>query len=627
MVASIACCVRRRRCKCRSLQTCVEGWRRREVTEAHDTKGQEPIIRVENCSVVFGRRAKQALEMRRAGKSKAEVERATGSTIGAYDASFDVYKGEIFVIIGLSGSGKSTILRAINGLNDLTEGKVYLEDDLVSEMPIKQLRAVRRRKIGMVFQHFGLLPHRTVLDNIAFGLEIEGVPVADRKKKAEETLPEVGLEGQGNKLIAELSGGMKQRVGLARALATEQEILLMDEPFSALDALIRREMQNLFLSIQGEAKRTVVFVTHDLDEALTLGHRVAIMKDGEIVQLGTPEYILREPANQYVERFVEGVDYAKVRLAESVMVKAKEVAYTNEGPTVVLRRMRQGGLSHIFVLDSERRLVGLCEAEEVARLAERDKRELRDAVDEAPKIGRRTPLREVLPLFVGDGDVPVAVVGGGERLEGLIVRGAHIAGLTTSVEPHDEEAGFFAVGTGPKHTAGRVDRERGRLDHRQLRMVLRSARLRDRSRRWLARVYPPRVPRAAHGRHPGRDRLSSGELEGGAVHGVGPGIRNQPGPVGGGDADPGAGPRGDVRRAGDRHPNRHYRGQIGDRRDDHSSHPRRRPDDAGLRVPGSHRCASGDRGRSGSDRDGRLRHASGREADYARYPAGTQGHR
>src|SRR5215210_7925019 len=233
-----------------------------------------------------------------------------------------------------------------------------------------------------------------------------------------------------------LKGSSIRRISCS--VATEQEILLMDEPFSALDALIRRDMQNLFLSIQGEAKRTVVFVTHDLDEALTLGHRVAIMKVGEIVQLGTPEYILTEPANEYVERFVEGVDYAKVRLAESVMVEAKEVAYINEGPTVVLRRMRQAGLSHIFVLDSERRLVGLCEAEEVARLAERDKRELRDAVDEAPKVGRRTPLREVLPLFVGDGDAPVAVVGGGERLEGLIVRGALIAGLTTSVEPHDE---------------------------------------------------------------------------------------------------------------------------------------------------------------------------------------------
>ncbi len=398
------------------------------------------------------------MEMRRAGKTKAEVEKETGSTIGAYDASFDVARGEIFVIIGLSGSGKSTILRGINGLNELTEGKVYLDGDLISEMPSKQLRQVRRKKIGMVFQHFGLLPNRTVLDNIAFGLEIQGVPAQERRKKAEETLPAVGLEGQGKKLIAELSGGMKQRVGLARALATEQEILLMDEPFSALDPLIRRDMQNLFLDIQGEAKRTVVFVTHDLDEALTLGHRVAIMKDGEIVQLGTPENILREPANEYVERFVEDVDYAKVRTAESVMVRPKEVAYNNEGPTVVLRRMRQAGLSHIFVVDSERRLVGLAEAEEVARLAERDERELRGAVEDGtPTVQRRTSLREVLPLFVDEADVPVAVVDDGNHLEGVVVRGALIAGLTTSAEsPAEEDAGGGELNGGGVRDAEKV---------------------------------------------------------------------------------------------------------------------------------------------------------------------------
>jgi glycine betaine/proline transport system ATP-binding protein len=227
--------------------------------------------------------------------------------------------------------------------------------------------------------------------------------------------------------------------------------------------LIRRDMQNLFLDIQGEVKRTVVFVTHDLDEALTLGHRVAIMKDGEIVQLGIPENILREPANEYVERFVEDVDYAKVRQAESVMVEAKEVAYINEGPTVVLRRMRQAGLSHMFVLDSERRLVGLCEAEEVARLAERDERELRAAVDdEAPKVGRRTPLREVLPLFVEDGDAPVAVVSEGERLEGVIIRGALIAGLTTSVEPHDEEGESFSGVAVRETSEARSDRGGGK---------------------------------------------------------------------------------------------------------------------------------------------------------------------
>src|SRR5215216_361540 len=419
-----------------------------ELTES-DSTGREAMIRAEKLSKVFGRRGKQALEMRRSGKSKAEVERETGSTIGVFDADFDVYRGEIFVVIGLSGSGKSTLLRLINRLIEPTEGEVYLDDYLVSKMPMKQVRDVRRKKMGMVFQHFGLLPNRTVLDNITFGLEVQGVGSEERKKRGHEALEMVGLEGQGDKQIVELSGGMKQRVGLARALATGQEILLMDEPFSALDPLIRRDMQNLFLSIQGEVKRTVVFVTHDLDEALTLGHRVAIMKDGEIVQFGTPEQILSEPANEYVERFVEDVDYTKVRQAQSVMVEAKEVAYINEGPTVVLRRMRQAGLSHMCVLDSERRMVGLCEAEEVARLAERDERELRAAVDnEAPKVQRRTPLREVLPLFIEDSDAPVAVVGEGQRLEGVIVRGALIAGLTTSVEPHDEGDGDFSgVGT------------------------------------------------------------------------------------------------------------------------------------------------------------------------------------
>jgi glycine betaine/proline transport system ATP-binding protein len=372
--------------------------------------------------------------MRRSGRSKAEVERDTGATIGVFDASLDVRRGEIFVIIGLSGSGKSTLLRLINRLIEPTEGQIYLDGDHVSEMPIKQLRELRRRKMGMVFQHFGLLPNRSVLGNAAFGLEIQGAPFSERRRAGEEALEMVGLHGQGNKMPAELSGGMQQRVGLARALATKQEILLMDEPFSALDPLIRRDMQNLFLDIQGEVQRTVVFVTHDLDEALRLGHRVAIMKDGEIVQLGTPENILREPANEYVERFVEDVDYTKVRTAESVMVEVKEVAYTNEGPTVVLRRMRRAGLSHIFVVDEERRLQGLADAEEVSRLAERNEQELRAAVDTTtPSVERGTWLREILPLFI-ERDVPVAVVREDRRLEGVIVRGSLIAGLTTITE-------------------------------------------------------------------------------------------------------------------------------------------------------------------------------------------------
>ena len=372
--------------------------------------------------------------MRRSGKTKAEVETATGSTIGVFDADFEVYQGEIFVVIGLSGSGKSTLLRLLNRLIEPTEGDVYLDGDHISKMPMKQIRQVRRKKMGMVFQHFGLLPNRTVLQNIVFGLEVQGVSEEERDQKGEETLEMVGLEGQRDKRITELSGGMQQRVGLARALATEQEILLMDEPFSALDPLIRRDMQNLFLDIQGEIKRTVVFITHDLDEALRLGHRVAIMKDGEIVQIGTPEDILTQPADEYVERFIEDVDYAKVRHAETIMIEPKEVAYDSDGPRVVLRKMQQAGLSTIFVVDDERRLVGIAEVEDVSRLAEREESGLGGAVNrEVLKVQGDTPLRQVLPLFV-DGKGPVAVVGGNERLRGVIVRGSLLAGLSTSAE-------------------------------------------------------------------------------------------------------------------------------------------------------------------------------------------------
>ncbi len=389
---------------------------------------------MENLSKVFGRRGRQALEMRRSGKTKAEVETATGSTIGVFDADFEVYQGEIFVVIGLSGSGKSTLLRLLNRLIEPTEGDVYLDGDHISKMPMKQIRQVRRKKMGMVFQHFGLLPNRTVLQNIVFGLEVQGVSEEERDQKGEETLEMVGLEGQRDKRITELSGGMQQRVGLARALATEQEILLMDEPFSALDPLIRRDMQNLFLDIQGEIKRTVVFITHDLDEALRLGHRVAIMKDGEIVQIGTPEDILTQPADEYVERFIEDVDYAKVRHAETIMIEPKEVAYDSDGPRVVLRKMQQAGLSTIFVVDDERRLVGIAEVEDVSRLAEREESGLGGAVNrEVLKVQGDTPLRQVLPLFV-DGKGPVAVVGGNERLRGVIVRGSLLAGLSTSAE-------------------------------------------------------------------------------------------------------------------------------------------------------------------------------------------------
>src|ERR671932_576353 len=428
----------------------------------------KPKICLEHLIKIYGEKPHAALKLFREGRSKDNILQATGQVLGIADVSVTVNKGELFVVMGLSGSGKSTLVRCINRLINPTSGHIYIDDEDVVHVDEKRMREIRLTKVSMVFQGFGLFPHKTVAENVEYGLKVRGIDTRQRRQKALSTLEAVGLAQWADYLPDSLSGGMQQRVGLARALATEAEILLMDEPFSALDPLIRRDMQNLFLDIQGEVKRTVVFVTHDLDEALRLGHRVAIMKDGEIVQLGTPEQILREPANEYVERFVEDVDYAKVRIAESVMVAADEVAYPNEGPMVVLRRMKQAGVDFIPVVDDERRLVGLAEVEEVDRLAERNERELKAAVDTTtPRIGRHTWLREILPLFV-ERDVPVAVVGGeDERLEGIVVHGSLIAGLTTSVELSNGAADTTFDGARPEGAtlrgseAGRVTDEEG----------------------------------------------------------------------------------------------------------------------------------------------------------------------
>lgn len=399
----------------------------------------EPIIRVSNVSKVFGRQKEQALELRKLGQSKHEVEQETKTTVAIFDANFEVKKGEIFVLIGLSGSGKSTLLRCLNGLIEPTEGMVFLENDDIAHMANRQLQQVRRNKIGMVFQNVGLLPNRTVIDNVTFGLELQGVPAGVREKKGKDALELVGLNGQAYKRIYELSGGMQQRVGLARALASNQEILLMDEPFSALDPLIRREMQKLFLDIQGEIQKTVIFVTHDLDEALTLGHRAAVMKDGEIVQLGTAEEILSRPATDYVKQLVQDVDYSKIRLTKSAMTPVEVFAYENESPQVVLRRMKTNKLSNIFVLDRRHHLLGILNIHEVAELVEFHKQSLIGKVENhMHRVHLDVPLRETLPLFINN-DLPVAVVDYQNRLEGMITQSTLIASLTEQIKGDEEQ--------------------------------------------------------------------------------------------------------------------------------------------------------------------------------------------
>ncbi|HET8794882.1 MAG TPA: betaine/proline/choline family ABC transporter ATP-binding protein [Arthrobacter sp.] len=274
-------------------------------------------LRAENIYKVFGRRSAEVVKKLQAGQSREEL--SSLGTAAVIDASFDVRKGEIFVVMGLSGSGKSTLIRMLNGLLPASSGHVRIGDTDLAEVSDKDLRLLRQQNVSMVFQHFALMPHRTVLDNAAYALEVQGMPKTEREDRAAKVLEKVGLGGWGEKYPSQLSGGMKQRVGLARALAAETDILLMDEAFSALDPLIRREMQDQLLSLQQELGKTIIFITHDLNEAMLLGDRIAMMHDGRIVQIGTPDEILTKPASDYVEQFVQDVDRSRVLTAEAVM--------------------------------------------------------------------------------------------------------------------------------------------------------------------------------------------------------------------------------------------------------------------------------------------------------------------
>lgn len=295
-------------------------------------------IEIKNLSILFGPEKMRAKRMLVAGKSKQNILKETGCTVAVRNANLKIEEGELFVIMGLSGSGKSTLLRCINRLNEPSLGEVFINGKNITTSSDKELLDIRRKEMAMVFQHFGLLPHRTVLSNIAFGLELQGVPKKERDQKAVESVALVGLKGYENQKVSELSGGMQQRVGLARAIANDPEVLLMDEAFSALDPLIRVQMQDELLKLQEKMQKTIIFITHDLDEAIKLGDRIAIMKDGEVVQVGTPEEILTDPANHYVSRFTENVDRGRIVTASSIMITQPVVArIRKDGPETVLR--------------------------------------------------------------------------------------------------------------------------------------------------------------------------------------------------------------------------------------------------------------------------------------------------
>src|SRR5699024_7658148 len=387
-------------------------------------------VKVTNLTKIFGKQIPQAKKLVSEGKDKKEILAQTGCTVGVNQANFTVNDGEIFVIMGLSGSGKSTIIRMVNRLINSTDGDVEIDGQKVMQLSKEELRKLRQDKIGMVFQNFALFPHLTVLENAEYGLTLKKVDQETQEKKAKDALELVGLNGYDQQYPDQLSGGMQQRVGLARALANDAEILLMDEAFSALDPLYRKEMQDLLLQIQEKMHKTVIFIGHDLNEALKLGDRIMIMRDGNIEQIGTPEDILTHPANDYVERFIEGVDRTQVLTASSVMAKAHVVNIAKAGPRVALRRMRENDISSIYVVDNENKFVGFADADDVSELIKQGSKDLHSVLKtDVPKTHADTPINDLIN-DISKTPIPYIVVDDDDHLLGIILRGTVLAAIS-----------------------------------------------------------------------------------------------------------------------------------------------------------------------------------------------------
>lgn len=398
-------------------------------------------VEIQNLTKIFGKKERQALELVKKGHSKEDILEKTGATVGVNKASFKVEQGEIFVIMGLSGSGKSTLVRMLNRLIEPTEGNILIDGDDIAKMDKDQLRKVRREKVSMVFQNFGLFPHRTILENTEYGLEVQGVDKAERQEKAERALDNAGLLPYKDQRPNQLSGGMQQRVGLARALANDPEILLMDEAFSALDPLIRRDMQDELLEMQDTMHKTIIFITHDLNESLRIGDRIAIMKDGEVVQVGTGEEILTNPANEYVERFVEDVDRSKVLTAENIMERPQTLRIKQSGPRVAMQRMKTEGLNSMLVVDKNNILKGYVTDDDVVEAVKQDKKDLQSIVrTDIPKVNKGTLINELYDI-IHNSQTPVAVVDKDDKLLGIVVRGLVLGALVKDreEEPVDEQ--------------------------------------------------------------------------------------------------------------------------------------------------------------------------------------------
>ena len=387
-------------------------------------------IEVNNLYKIFGKKPEKAIPpLIEEGLDKDEILDRTGNTIGVKDANFSVEEGEIFVIMGLSGSGKSSLLRCMNRLYEPDRGEISIDGTDVMALDKNELTKFREEKFGMVFQHFALFPYRTVIENAEFGLEIQQVEKEKRRKKAMRALKQVGLEGWEDQYPDQLSGGMQQRVGLARALAVDTDILLMDEPFSALDPLIKKEMQDKLLELYEHIDKTIVFITHDLDEALKLGDRIAIMKEGRIVQIGSHEEILNNAANDYVEEFVQDVNRSRVLTAEDIMSNPVSLLYEQDGPKTALHKMKEEELDNIFVVDRDKKLKGLLRIEDVVEVLRNEDKSLDDFIEKDVPIADPDENMDELFAQVADLNHPLPVLDDNNKLMGVIVKTNVVANL------------------------------------------------------------------------------------------------------------------------------------------------------------------------------------------------------
>lgn len=388
----------------------------------------EIILRTEHVSKLYGMNRAEAIKLLEAGADKDTVHQKTGVTAALWDVNLEIPKGRIFVIIGLSGSGKSTLVRCFNRLNRPSSGKVIFEDKDLVQLNKQELLELRRSKISMVFQSFGLMSHRDVLGNVSYGLEVKGVPRDQREKKAQEVIGMVGLNGWEHQPCGSLSGGMRQRVGIARALANDPEVLLMDEPFSALDPLVRQDMQFELLQLQRKLEKTVIFITHDIDEAFKLGDTVAIMRDGKIIQVDTPEGMSANPADDYVRAFIKSADKSQVLSVSNIMLTPTALVRERDSVEYAIRVMRQHALSTVYVVDEGLHLNGILTVRDAVRARDSGLSIQQVVQSDLQTVPPDALIADIMPL-AAEAPYPIAVVDAENHLLGIVTKASVLSSL------------------------------------------------------------------------------------------------------------------------------------------------------------------------------------------------------